>query len=161
MKNLIIACGNYGSTLKAADILSRRLDGDTTVIDANEQKINLEGFDNVILGGNVHMNKLNKNFRIYAKKLKKLKKKPSIFVYILCGFFEKANGYLQRARKAVPDAVRVDFVGGVLSAQNVTGFWANVIIDAREGLKKAGKPLPALDRKQLEEIAQFINCAKI
>jgi len=159
MENLIIACGNYGSTLKAADILSRRLDGNSLIFDAvkNKSLPDFSAYDNIILGGNVHMNKLNKRFRKIAKNLKKSNYSANVYAYFLCGFKEKSNIYLEQAKKLLPFAKRIDYVGGILSAENITGFWANVIVDAREGLKKAGKSLPSLDRKLLENIAEYIN----
>ncbi len=158
MKSLIIACGNYGATVKAANILSRRLEGEVVVFDPNNgNPPSLSDFDNIILGGNVRMGRLNKNFRRWSKKLKKAGDNTRVYAYMLCGFSEKSDGYLAKAKKLLPFARRVYYVGGILSAENVSGFWANVIIDAREGLKKAGKPLPTIDKKRLEELATEIN----
>ncbi|MBE5733353.1 MAG: hypothetical protein E7353_10070 [Clostridiales bacterium] len=158
MRNLIIACGHYGSTAKVAEILSRRLDGETVIFDQSSGSIpDWTEYNNIILGGNIRMNKPNKNFRRFAKKLKKASAGVKVYAYIVCGFSDKAQGYVDKVKKLLPFAERVDHVGGVLSAENATGFWAGVIVDARNGLLKAGKPLPAIDRKHVEEIARYIN----
>ena len=95
MRALIVYGTKYGCTEKCVDILKSYLDIEVDVFNAKSNKIRLEKYDVVIIGGSVYMGKIQKEVTHFCKRnIKKLlKKKLGIFVCCYTpngtdGFFE-------------------------------------------------------------------------
>lgn len=82
MRALIVYATKYGCTEKCVDILKSYLDIEVDVFNAKSNKIRLEKYDVVIIGGSVYMGKIQKEVTHFCKRnIKKLlKKKLGIFV---------------------------------------------------------------------------------
>lgn len=163
MNDLILVCGNLGSTLKCAEILKRRLNGDSCILQADdtaEVKAALaekDEFDALIIGTNIRMGKPNKKFRKWAKIIRKNLSDKQIYVYMLCAWGEKSDLYIQKIRKILPCAKQIIYAGGVLNAEQATGFVRDLVVDIRKDFVNNGRQLPAIYRKSLESFADSLN----
>ncbi len=68
MRTLIIYATKYGCTEKAAAILKSKMHGEVLLVNiAKEKAPDLEGYDNIILGGSIYKGKIQKALTQYIK----------------------------------------------------------------------------------------------
>ena len=62
MKNLIIFTTKHGCVEKCSTLLQQKLHGETTMVNLKKDVIpDLEGFQNIILGGSIYVGKIQKD----------------------------------------------------------------------------------------------------
>jgi len=105
MKTVIIYATQHGCADKCAHTLANNLDTDTQLFNVEiEDKINLEEYDTVILGGSIHAGSVNKSIKKFIKSNIEalLKKKLGLFI---CCMYE-GDQALEQFQNAFPEALR-------------------------------------------------------
>lgn len=155
MKILIVACGETGVTLKAAQKLALLVNADVS----DGKMKDLSEYDAIVLGTNVRFGRLNKKFCKYAKKLKISDKKT--FVFISGAEIEREEHYIELAREKLPSSIDIRYVWGELNANNVSGFKRYAVESFISGRKKDGLARPRLLDKEIAALSRSINeCTK-
>lgn len=154
MNILIVACGDTGVTLKVAAKLKQLLVGASVDIVDGKDKLNLSGYDEYVLGTNIHFGKFNKRFYKALKVLRKSGKSP--YVYISGAEIEKKESYEKSMTKEAPEAKCVRFVWGELHSDAVRGFKKFAIESFFKGRKDDGLPIPKLLDKEIKALARQI-----
>ncbi len=60
MKTLIVFSTKYGCTEKCVDILKSQIQGEVHISLVKDIRVDLNNFDNIIVGGSVYMGKIQK-----------------------------------------------------------------------------------------------------
>lgn len=64
MKNLIVYFSKYGAAEKCVEIMKSAISGETTAVNLRDGKApELDGFDRIIIGSNIHAGRINKKVR--------------------------------------------------------------------------------------------------
>lgn len=86
MKSIIIYTTKYGSVEKAAKLLKPKLNGQVDLLNlAKEKAPNLDGYDNVILGGSIYAGKVQKKLSDYITQNLPLLLKKRVGLFICAG----------------------------------------------------------------------------
>ncbi|MBO0454202.1 MULTISPECIES: flavodoxin domain-containing protein [Enterococcus] len=82
MNTLIVYASQKGSTADCAHYLKEQLTGEVTVVNVKEKIPKLDEFDTIIVGGSVHMMKIQRKIASFCSRYKKqlLEKKLGLFV---------------------------------------------------------------------------------
>lgn len=104
MSTLIAYCTKHGCTEESAHALQQQLTGDVTLVNLKKNgNPELEPFDTVIIGGSIHMGKIQSRVRKFIEKnLGELLKK-SVGLYVSC---MEENNAQQQFDNAFPDELR-------------------------------------------------------
>lgn len=158
MKAAIIYAGHFGTTKKAAEILSSQLNMESVLIDANGgvHESDISDYGTIIFGSNIRMLMLNKHFRKVAKSLKKSLEFKTVYGYIIGLDATKADKYIVSFKRRLPQTKHVVFAGGALS-KAPKGFTRNIIESVSDSLRKEGKQPPTILEDNLTELANVIN----
>jgi menaquinone-dependent protoporphyrinogen oxidase len=153
MKNLIVYATKHGTVKKCAEMLKAKLNGETVLANVNDEVLDLEDFDTVILGGSIHIGKIQKKLYNYAEDNlnQLLKKKVALFIcsgednpeYITASFPE---GLLNHA-------VSKQLFGGELILENLnffTRFLMRRIMKIKNGYSR-------IKESNISELADNIN----
>lgn len=154
MNVLIVACGDTGVTLKVATKLKQQLTGLSVDVVDGKDKIELAGYDEYVLGTNVHFGKFNKRFYKALKSLRKIAKRP--YVYICGAEIEKKDKFENAMAKEVPEAKCARFVWGELHSDVARGFKKFAIESFYRGRKDDGLPIPKLLDKEIKALSRQI-----
>lgn len=83
MKNLIVFTTKYGSVEKSSQLLKEKLQGETTIVNLKKDSVlDLQGFDNIILGGSIYAGKIQKEMMAFvnAHLDRLLQKRVALFI---------------------------------------------------------------------------------
>lgn len=82
MKTLIVYASQNGSTADCVNYLQGKLSGDVTAINIDGKVPKLTNFDTILVGGSVHMGKIQRKITSFCKRNKQqlLEKKLGLFV---------------------------------------------------------------------------------
>ncbi len=150
MNTIIIYASRYGYTKDCTQLLADQLKGETTIIDADNQKeIDISDYNQVIFGGSVKIGQLQRSITTFAitHKSELLKKKLGIFVS--CG--EKANymKYLQDSlpKELLTHASLIECFGGEFRKENMKFFEKRMISVIEKSNEQKGErpPMPMFE----------------
>jgi menaquinone-dependent protoporphyrinogen oxidase len=111
MKTLIVYCSMYGTTQKAAHLLSQGLEGEVLVVNLKSDKIlfNLADFDSVIIGGSIHIGEIQVTITNFMKENREILLTKNLGLFLCCwhdGFVA-----LDQFVKAFPKEFREKSIG--------------------------------------------------
>lgn len=149
---LIVACGEFGATLKAGRKLGELVSG--AVIEGKEKR-DIKEYDIIVLGTNIRFNKFNKRFFKWLKAVKKADK--PLYIYICGAEIEAQESHIQRMREEAPFAKDIRYVWGELDASKAKRFKKYAIESFIEGRKKDGLSKPRILDKEIRELAASIK----
>jgi len=116
MKTLIAYGTKHGCTEKCSELLSERLMGKVDIINLkNGRNIDLEEYDNVIIGGSIYMGKIQKEVNEFTTKHLDILKDKKIGLFICCmRDGELAENELMESfpQELIKDAVVKEYFGG-------------------------------------------------
>ena len=153
MKTLILVFGHTGVTKKAAEKLADLLENAEI---AEQIPEDLGGYDNYVLGTNVHFGKLNKRFKKCVKKYGDIFRSANTFVYVVGVEVESSDKYIRLAKCVVPFAWDIRYVWGELNLQGATSFQRFFIGAYISGRKGDGLPKPRLLDKEIRSLSESI-----
>lgn len=95
MKTLIVYATKFGAVEKAAELINSKLIDKAEVIDLKKNKApKAEDYDFILIGGSIHMGKIQKSISSYIDKNKDVLMKKRIGLFISCGYHENIEDYL-------------------------------------------------------------------
>ena len=155
MKTLILVFGHTGVTKKAAERLAELIEN-AEIMEGIPKELP-DGYDNYVLGTNVHFGKLNKHFKKCVKKYGDVFYSANTYVYVVGVEVERSEKYIRLAKKTVPFASDVRYVWGGLNPEGATKFqrfFIEAYISGRRGDKL---PQPRLLDKEIRKLSEKIN----
>lgn len=157
MRNLIIVSSNYGTTKKAADILSGFIGGadifDTAYKDA---EFNFDGYDNYIFGTNIRMFMLNGRFKKYARRLRRYYKGKNSYGYLI-GCAETNDRALKRMSKIISGNKGTVYAWGEYVTDCDDKRAAEMYKNMKSDCEEKGNELPHIREEELKRLADIIN----
>jgi menaquinone-dependent protoporphyrinogen oxidase len=86
MKTLIVYCSMYGTTEKAAHLVSQGLAGEVLVVDLKSEKnfFNLEDFDSVIIGGSIHIGEIQVTITNFMMENREILLTKNLGLFLCC-----------------------------------------------------------------------------
>jgi len=162
MKSLIVYCSSQGTTEKAIRILSDRLSGEVFTLDLNKEslKMDLDNFDNIIIGGSIHAGNIQKKVKQFIQEFyfELLTKEIGLF---LCCMYE-GDIAVEQFNQAFPvelrkSATALGLFGGefIFSKMN---FLEKQIVKRVTGTKTDQMKL---DVDAIKEFASRMNSSKV
>lgn len=105
MKNLIVYASTHGCAEGCADRLREGLAGDTTLINIRKDPVpDLRSFDTVVVGGSIHVGKIQKRIRKFCGKNVDLLTTRKLGLFLCC--MEEGETAEKQLSDAFPDALR-------------------------------------------------------
>ncbi|NTV89339.1 MAG: flavodoxin [Clostridiales bacterium] len=138
MSTLIAYSTKHGFTKKCAEALAEKMQENTTLCNLDKDRVKLDQFDKVIVGGSVYMGKMRKAAAEFcANNLEALKgKKLGLFI---CGMAEgtEADKELENSfpRELLERAAAKEVLGGAFEFEKM-GFFERIIIKKISGLEQ-------------------------
>ncbi|MGI6167010.1 MAG: flavodoxin domain-containing protein [Eubacteriales bacterium] len=168
MKILIAYSTKSGTTAKCAAMLSKELTSHSvTLADLSESFPDPEGYDFVAVGGPVRFGKLHKKTAEYLDVNKEKLKTLRAGYFIVCGFVDSADEYIE---KLFPAELRQNAVisacfGGELNTKKMKGFdkfITKLIIKVVTDEGKSDGELPARSLPEIhpDSISRFADAIK-
>ena len=155
MRTLILVFGHTGVTRKAAERLAEFLE-DAEIMEGIPDELP-SGFDNYVLGTNVHFGKLNKHFKKCVKKYGEIFRFVNTYVYIVGVEVENSDKYIRLAKKVAPFAQDIRYVWGELNVEGTTKFQRFFIEAYISGRKGDNLPKPRLLDKEIRKLSENIK----
>lgn len=85
MKTLIVFSSKHGTSEKCANLIMKELNGTVDVINLrNETCKDVNSYDNVIIGGSIHVGKLQDEVKKFAVENEKILKDKNIGIFVCC-----------------------------------------------------------------------------
>ena len=142
MKTIIIYSSTYEYTKECAERLKGYLLGEVIVINAAIDVISqLDGIDNVIIGGSIYMGQIQKNMKEFCASNVALLKDKRLGLFLCCGLPEK---FEQAMKDAFPEellkkAISKECFGGVLRTEKMNLGHKIIAIFMKKAAAKEGK----------------------
>lgn len=156
MNILIAYAGKTGTTKKCAEILKNKLEN-VTIINLDEQDINVQNYDFVIIGSSVRMGMLHHAVRMFIKKNDDRLKSKKTAYFICCGFDTNYKDYFIKniSEELLQSAIIYDTFGGELDVTKQKGF-SKFIVKMISKTEDGKKEIKILDKK----IDNFVEVVK-
>jgi len=157
MKTLIVYASKHGCAKKAAEKLSEAFGDGTEVSDIRSNaKIDIAGFDRIIIGGSIHAGRIQKNVKNFIKKNLAQLLEKQIGLYICCmEEGERADKEFTSAfpKQLIDYADAKGFFGGEFNFEKMN-FIERFIV------KKIAKVTESVSNFKEDNIIDFINTMK-
>ena len=163
MKVLIAYAGKTGCTAEMAELLAKCIPNhEVTLADLNESCPDPEGYDYVVLGTAIRMNRAHKAMRRYLKRFSAAICGIPHALFLCCAFPDQFDHYLGVAfpRELVRTAERTEYFGGDLSLHRHKGLekWIvrmmrNAILEGEED----GLVLPGLLPEHVRLLGDYLR----
>lgn len=157
MKILIVYITRHGCALKVAEKLSRKIQGQVELTDLREkQKINLDPFETVILGGSIHMGGIHRKLTAFCERYQRqlLQKRLGIF---LCHMYQGDMAQKQ-FDQAFPQALRYHAVAhGLLGGEfefEKMNFFEKMMV---KNIAQTNHSISRIDDQAIDAFAEKIN----
>ena len=157
MKNLIIFTTRYGSVEKSANLLQEKLNGETTIVNLKKEAVlDIDAFDNIILGGSVYMGRTQKELMKFAKNnLQKLLEKR-VGLFLNCA--EKTEKKFEQCKKCFPaelykKAIVKGFFGDEITWEKCSYFHKLII----KMMTKSKESYSNIDKEEIAKFAEQMN----
>ncbi len=168
MRVLIIYSTRGGVSRQCARMLGERLEGtfECTVCDINDTPPSPEGFDVVVIGGSIRMNKLNKKLKAYMQANAESLNKLHCAVFICCGFTESFEDYIHfQVPKCLIPSLGFHCFGGELKPDKLHGLDKLIVRSMRtsiveedfESPNPKSSPLPEIVPENIWRLADTIR----
>jgi menaquinone-dependent protoporphyrinogen oxidase len=156
MRTLIVYASKHGFTEKAAEILAGGIEGEVELMNVKKEKSkNLEPYDTVIIGGSIHVGKMNQLVSEYAEKNCDELEKKHIGFFISCmDEIEKAKIYMQEAfpEELLQKAFAKGYFGGEFNFERMSHLEKLMV-------KKISQIDKTISKANYKNMASFINLA--
>jgi menaquinone-dependent protoporphyrinogen oxidase len=152
MKTLIVYTSKHGTTKKVAEMISQKIEGKPMVIDLKERKkVELNDYDQIIIGGSIHAGMLQKRVRQFCEKNMSILLQKRIGLFLSCMDEAKAQEQLDRA---FPEELRKHAVSCKATGGEFRMDKMNFI--ERAIVKKVAGVTESVDNVKQEQIEEFV-----
>ncbi|MDX5650052.1 flavodoxin domain-containing protein [Clostridioides difficile] len=86
MNTIIIYSSKYGCTKDCANILKNKLSDNVTIVDINNNKIELSKFDKIIIGRSLYVVSVVKKIQVICNDNVEVLNKQQVGIFRCCGF---------------------------------------------------------------------------
>ncbi len=98
MNTIIVYASTHGTTEKVAKIISEKLEGENTLVNLKKNKnIDLNPYEQIIIGGSIHAGMLQKRVRKFCEKNMSILLQKRVGLFISCMDDNKAPEQFERA----------------------------------------------------------------
>ena len=99
MKILIVYASKYGCTRDCAKYLVNKISSDVTLVDINKpaEKVEINAFDKIIIGGSVYVGKISKKLRDFCESNLDVLVKKDIGIFLCCALHEEMEESLKNS----------------------------------------------------------------
>ena len=155
MNILIAYCTRHGCTEEAAHTLKEQLEGEVTLVNLKkDRKPDLSQFDTVILGGSIHVGKIQSQVRKFEKNMDVLLEKRT-GLYVCCMEEKQAQ---QQFENAFPEELRkhasaTGIFGGAFNFERMN-FLERKIIQKIAGVTES---VFKIDKGEIERFAAAMD----
>lgn len=134
MKTAIVYATKYGCTKKCAEILKSYLNCEVNILSVKSDKINLEQYDTVFIGGSVYMGKIQKEISRFCKHNLKLLLQKKLGLFVCCYTPKDTEGFLETLfpLELIDHAFYVTSVGGEMNYEKMNFLYRKMF----QSLKK-------------------------
>jgi len=132
METLIIYASKYGCTADCAAYLKDKLNGNVTLVDINKaDKLGLDKFDRVIIGGSVYIGKVAKKLRVFCEGNVDSLTQKAVGIFLCCALVDEADAVLAANFPValLKNAKVVGFFGSEARMEKM-GFFDRMLIKA-------------------------------
>lgn len=160
MKTLIAYGTKRGFTKKCANLLAEKIHGDIDIKNLKDYKdVELENYDNIIIGGSVYMGKIRKEVTAFCNKYKETLLKKNLGLFI-CGLAE-GEVAKEEIEACFPDdlsnkALSVDIFGGEYNFDKMNFIEKTVI----KKIANTTENQEFLHTDRIEKFAEVFNSIK-
>ena len=155
MKALIVYTSRHGASAEACEMLASRLRSfsDVDICDVRNAPPSPEGYDAVVVGGSIRMNKLDKSLKKYlSKNAAALSSIPSA-AFICCGLTDDFDDYVTtEIPRNISFSLGVHCFGGQLKPDRAKGFDKLVVFMMRQSILSQDPDKSDGDRRELPEL---------
>ena len=168
MATLILYTSKYGSTVKCAEALAKKLKGQVDVKPLTDNMPELTGYDKVVLGGSIYAGNIQKEMKAFAAKYIDTLLSKRIALFVCCMSEENAEMQIKAAfpESLVTKAVAMARLGGGFTYSTMKGFDKFImkmvtIADAKKKGTPASKDFKTdvftLSEEGLDKLANALN----
>lgn len=160
MKTLIVYATKYGCTKKCAEILKSFIKGEVDIFSAKADKINLDQYDVVFIGGSIYMGKIQKEITQFCKHNIKQLLFKRVGLFACCYTPKDTEGFFETL---FPDALLshasyVMSVGGEMDYEKMNFIYRKLF----QSLKKIdgfndGFTEPKINKDEIKKLADIIS----
>ena len=155
MKALIVYASRHGASAEACEMLADRLRAFMTVdiCDVHDSPPSPLDYDVAVVGGSVHMNKLDKKLKKYLREnIEALSAMPSA-TFICCGLTDDFDDYVTtEIPKEIKFSLGVHCFGGQLKPDRVKGLDKMTVFIMRQSILSQDPDKSDCDRRELPEL---------
>jgi menaquinone-dependent protoporphyrinogen oxidase len=160
MNTLILYASKHGFTKDCVNELKELLTGNTCLVNAKSDKIpSTEDFDNIIIGGSVHMGQIQKELKDYCLKYKDILAAKKLFLFLSCGLPENFNEALKYAypEELLKKSISTECFGGELRIEKMGLAERMLTRMMKKASQKEGKPEPSKNVEGIRRLADAVN----
>ncbi len=157
MRTLLVYSSKYGCTEKCAEILAKKLLGETRLINLKKDKNpDLSGYDRVVVGGPVYIGKINKEVKSFCAINLDLLKKRKLGLFICCmAEGKQAKDELDGAfpKELLETAAAKDYFGGEFMVTKMNPIDRLIV----KKIAKTEKDVSNILTDRIERFARLMN----
>ncbi|WP_413538875.1 flavodoxin domain-containing protein [Enterococcus malodoratus] len=160
MKTLIVYASQNGSTADCVNYLQSKLDGEVTVKKIDERLPKLDSFDTVIVGGSVHMGKIQRKITSFCRRNKRLLLEKNLGLFVCCYTAEGEEGFLESIydEQLLSHAVMTSIFGGEMRYERLNFAFRKLFesLNKVEGFRQ-GFVEPEINYVEIEMFAKKLS----
>ena len=160
MKTAIVYATKYGCTKKCAEILKSHLNCEVNILSVKSDKINLEQYDTVFIGGSVYMGKIQKEISRFCKHNLKLLLQKKLGLFVCCYTPKDTEGFFETLfpLELINHASYVTSVGGEMNYEKMNFLYRKMF----QSLKKIdgfndGFTEPEINKVEIKKLVEAIS----
>ena len=155
MKTLIIYASKNGASAEACEMLRGKLSSfsEVDVCDVHSSSPSPDGYDVLVVGGSIRMNKLDKTLKKYiSANAKKLSSMPSA-AFICCGLTDDFDDYVTtEIPRNAKFSLGVHCFGGQLKPERAKGIDKPIVFMMRQSILSQDPDKSDGERRELPEL---------
>lgn len=158
MKILIAYASKHGCTERTALLIQEALRIPADLLNLrNSLSADIDSYDLIIIGGSVHMGKLNHLLSDFTDKyLQMLFRKKVAFFVCFMDSMEKAGNYIKQAidKQLLEQALSIGYFGGEFNFEKMSPFERLVV----KQITKTEQSVSTIDYEKITRFINYINC---
>lgn len=163
MRTLIVYTSKHGSTEKCVGILKSKLKGEVTSLDIKKDTIkNIEGFDNIIIGGSVYVGKIQKEVSDFCSNNLSLLLKKKVGLFMCCMNKKEIESAFNASfpKDLLESAAVKETFGGEFNFKDMNFFEKTITKVISKVLAKEDPSIKKLDTKNDISLIEYNNIDK-
>lgn len=160
MKIAIVYATKYGCTKKCAEILKSYFDGEVNIFSVKRDKINLDKYDVVFIGGSVYMGKIQKEITHFCKRNIKQLLQKKLALFVCCYTPNGTEGFFETLfpLELLNHASYVTSVGGKMNYDKMNIIYRKMFQSLKkiDGFNK-GFTEPEINKNEIKKLVEAVS----